>query len=133
MQLLQHATNYSGKKGAKCTGIPSLENGYKSHFRRTLYRVTSRRGDVRETSTKWPYFCPYLHTEYLSREHRHSILPAIARMVNHCVQFSEDSACYVCRCITRSPPLSVGFRQIHGLSKMQIQIDKLIATVTQEQ
>jgi len=34
--------------------------------------------------------------------------------------YTYDSACYVYRAITRTPPLNGVFEQIHGLSKMQI-------------
>jgi len=56
---------------------------------------------------------------HLSRERRHSIFPPLGHTHDESL-CTYDSACYMHRVITRTPPLNGGFRQIHGLSKMQI-------------
>jgi len=79
------------------------------HFRKPFIGLNPR--GVREiSSTKQPHICPYLHTEYLYREHHSpSLFHTLAtHAVNHSRTYdSQKKLPITCTAITTAPPFRI--------------------------
>lgn len=94
------------------SNFSSLEIGYKSHFRRILYRRGRERlEEIRRSGhdlTVFTHRISFLRTSSFYSPH------SIAHMVNHCALYdSRKTVLITCTAITGTPPLSSRFKQIH--------------------